>query len=105
LVDDLGDEHRPVDRVGHEIAPGRRSFAGHAALSLSFGAVAGARLFAVADARRIEGAADDLVANAGEVLHPAAADEHDRVLLEVVALTRDVGGDLHAAGEPDTSHL
>ena len=29
LVDDLRHEHRPVDRVGHEIAPRGRSLAGH----------------------------------------------------------------------------
>src|SRR4029453_5326602 len=53
----------------------------------------------------VEGAADDLVADAGQVLHPAAADEHDGVLLEVVADARDVGGDLDAAGQADTAHL
>src|SRR5689334_21583133 len=68
-------------------------------------AVPTSRLLAVADTGGVERAADDLVANAGEILHTAAAHEHDRVLLEVVALTRDVGGDLHAAGEANTSDL
>ena len=61
------------------------------------GAVAATGLLAVLDARGVERAADDLVADAREVLHTAAADEHDGVLLEVVALAGDVGGDLHAA--------
>src|SRR3954452_1643761 len=69
------------------------------------GAVAAASLLAVAHAGGVEGAADDLVAHAGEVLHTTAAHEHDRVLLEVVALAGDVGGDLHAAGEPDAGDL
>src|SRR3954467_11443817 len=69
------------------------------------GAVAAAGLLAVAHAGGVEGAADDLVADAREVLHTATADEHDRVLLQVVALTGDVGGDLHAAGEPDARDL
>src|ERR671920_285764 len=64
------------------------------------GAVAGPCLLAVADAGGVEGAPDDLVAHAGEVLHPAAAHEDHRVLLEVVPLARDVGGDLHAARQP-----
>ena len=64
-----------------------------------------ARLLAVADAGGVEGAAHDLVADAGKVLDAAAADEHDGVLLEVVALARDVGGDLHAVGEPDAGDL
>src|SRR6516162_2939453 len=68
-------------------------------------AVAAAGLLAVADALGVQGAADDLVAHAGQVAHPAAADEHDGVLLEVVAHAGDVGGDLDLAGEPDPGHL
>src|SRR5687767_10388234 len=69
------------------------------------GAVAATGLLAVAHAGGVEGAADDLVADAGEVLHTTATHEHDRVLLEVVALTGDVGGDLHARGEADAGDL
>src|SRR5215204_5930642 len=68
-------------------------------------AVTAAGLLAVLHALGVERAADDLVADAGEVLHPAAAHEHDRVLLEVVPLTRDVGRDLLAAREADAGHL
>src|SRR3954462_13912033 len=72
---------------------------------LLLGAVAAASLLAVLDTLGVEGAADDLVADTGEVLHPAAADEHDRVLLEVVAHTRDVRRDLDAAAEPHAGDL
>src|SRR5918997_3346240 len=72
---------------------------------LALGAVARTGLPAVADPLGVEGAADDLVADAGQVLPPAAADEHDRVLLQVVAHARDVGGDLDAAGQPDPADL
>ena len=41
-------------------------------------------------ALRIECAADDVVAHARQVLHAAAADQHDGVLLQRVALARDV---------------
>src|SRR5258705_6943909 len=68
-------------------------------LRLLLRAVPAAGLLAVAHAGGVERAADDLVANAGEVLHTTAAHEDDRVLLEVVAFTRDVRGDLHPAGE------
>src|SRR3954467_12739088 len=68
-------------------------------------AVAAAGLLAVLDALGVERAADDLVADAREVLHPAAADQHDRVLLQVVPHARDVGGDLDAARQPDARHL
>src|SRR3954470_18155415 len=72
---------------------------------LLLGSVAAASLLAVLDALGVEGAADDLVADTGEVLHPAAADEHDRVLLEVVAHARDVGRDLDAAAQPHAGDL
>src|SRR5437763_16459426 len=62
-------------------------------------------LLAVRDAGGVERPAHDLVANAREVLDTTAADEHHRVLLKVVALARDVGGDLHAVGEPHTRNL
>src|SRR6185503_4524153 len=72
---------------------------------LLLGAVQAARLLAVLDTLGVERAADDLVADAGEVLHPAAADEHDGVLLEVVADTRDVRRDLDAAGQAHAGDL
>src|SRR5260370_33958048 len=68
-------------------------------------AVTAACLLAVTDALGVQGAADDLVPHAGKVPHPPAADQHDRVLLEVVAHAGDVGRDLDVAGEPDPRHL
>src|SRR3954462_9097909 len=65
-------------------------------------AVPAASLLAVADALGVQRATDDLVAHAGEVLHATAADEHHRVLLQVVTHARDVGGHLDAAREADT---
>src|SRR5699024_851864 len=49
----------------------------------------------------VERAAHNMVAHTGEILHTAAAHEHDRVLLEVVALTGDVGDDLEAVRQAD----
>src|SRR5436305_13831071 len=76
---------------------------GHSAALL--GAVLRAGLLAIRDAARVERGPDDLVAEAREVLDAAAAHEHDRVLLQVVALARDVGADLHAVREPDARDL
>src|SRR3954454_6863760 len=73
--------------------------------ALLLGAVAAAGLLAVAHTRGVERAADDLVAHTRQVLHTPAAHEHDGVLLQVVALARDVGGDLHATGQPHTGDL
>src|ERR1044071_1901637 len=68
-------------------------------------AVTAAGLLAVLHALGVERAADDLVADTGEVLHPAAADEHDRVLLEVVAHAGDVRRDLDAARQAHAGDL
>src|SRR5687767_7382567 len=72
---------------------------------LGLHAVLRAGLLAVGDAGGVERAAHDLVANARKVLDATAAHEHDAVLLQVVPLARDVGGDLHAVGEPHARNL
>src|SRR5699024_54578 len=74
-------------------------------LLLLLGAVAAASLLAAPDTLGVEGAAHDLVADAGKVLHSATAHEHDGVLLQVVADARDVGRDLDARGQPHTGDL
>src|ERR1700753_1293121 len=68
-------------------------------------AVLAASLLAVADTLGVERTANDLVTDAGEVLHPAATHEHDRVLLQVVADAGDVSGHLGLAAELHTSDL
>src|SRR5215210_1742059 len=39
---------------------------------------------------RVEGTTDNMIAHTRQVFHAATANEHDRVLLEVVSLARDV---------------
>lgn len=46
-----------------------------------------------------------MVPNAGKIAHAAAADEHDRVLLQVVAFTRNVRNDFAAVGQADLGDL
>src|SRR5207249_5636201 len=96
LVDQLRDERVLVDRIRLDLAPGCWSLAWHGPpprLRGRLRAVARTGLLAVADAGGVERAPDNLVADTGEVLHPAAADKDDRVLLEVVPDAGDVGGD------------
>src|SRR5205807_6956295 len=69
------------------------------------GAVLRARLLAVLHAGGVERAAHHVVAHARQVLHAPAADEHHRVLLQVVALAADVADDLVAVGEAHLGHL
>ena len=60
---------------------------------------------AVLHADRVERAAHDVVAHPGQVLDAAAADEHDRVLLQIVPDPGDVRRHLDAVGEPHARHL
>src|SRR5262249_46025746 len=77
---------------------GRRSL-------LALGPVLRPALVATVDARRVERAAHDVIAHARQILHAAPADEHDRVLLQVVALARDVRRHLDAVGEAHARDL
>src|SRR5690242_9206140 len=82
-----------------------RGISSSARLLLPLGAVLRAALVAAVDAARVECAAHDVIAHARQVLHTAAAHEHDRVLLEVVALAGDVARDLGLVREADTRDL
>src|SRR3954464_9862987 len=72
---------------------------------LGLHAVLRAGLLAVGHAGCVERPADDLVAHARQILDAAAADEHYGVLLEVVALARDVARDLHPVREAHAGDL
>src|SRR3954468_23382285 len=89
-----------MDGVRLDLADGGCSATGHSLLPLH--AVLRAGLLAVADAGGVERPADDLVAHARQILDAAAAHEHDRVLLQVVALAGDIDRDLHPVGQTDT---
>src|SRR5262249_55382283 len=71
----------------------------------ALGPVLRTTLHATLDADRVERAAHHVIADARQVLDAAAADQHQRVLLEVVADARDVGGHLDAVGEADARDL
>src|SRR5699024_9652769 len=71
----------------------------------ALGAVAAAGLAAAVNGGAVERSADDLVAHTGEVPHTAATDEHHRVLLQVVADARDVGGHFHAVDQAHAADL
>lgn len=71
----------------------------------TLGSVLGTTLCAVLNACGIECTANDMVAYTGEVLNTAAANEHDRVFLQIVAFAGDVGVHFLAIGETDTGNL
>src|SRR5688572_6453359 len=71
----------------------------------ALGAVLRAALAALGDAGGIERATHGVVAHAREVLDATAADEHHRVLLQVVAFATDVADDLETVGQAHLGHL
>src|ERR1700751_1732229 len=72
----------------------RRDIVSYSLLLRPLGAVLGAALLALSDAGTVERAAPGVITHAGEVLAATAADQHHRVLLQVVAFAADVAGDL-----------
>src|SRR3954470_16276430 len=56
-------------------------------------------------ARRVQRAADHVVTHTRQVLHAAAADQHDAVFLKVVPFTRNVAGHFHAVGQSHAADL
>src|ERR1700675_2566008 len=70
-----------------------------------FGAVFRAALAPVLDALGVVRAADDVIAHPGQILDPAAADQHHRVLLQIVALTGDIARHLEPVGQAHARDL
>jgi len=62
-------------------------------------------LLAIGDTGCIQRSTDDVVTHTGEILHAAATNEHDGVLLEVMADAWDIRGDLDAVGKPDAGYF
>jgi hypothetical protein len=71
----------------------------------SLRSVLAASLLAVGDAGGIQRSTHYVVANAGKVLYAASADQHNRVLLQVVADARDVRGDFNPICEAHAGHF
>src|SRR5471032_3139335 len=71
----------------------------------TLGAIERAALLAVLDALGVQHAADDVVAHAGKVLDAAAADQHHRVLLQVMAFAGNVGQRFEAVGQAHLGDL
>ena len=65
-------------------------------------AVEGAALHALGNASSIESAADDVVTHARQIAHLAAADQNNRVLLQVVADAGDVASTFDLVRQTNT---
>src|SRR6266496_2062104 len=105
-VDKLAHERALIDRVRRNISLWNFSSTRHD-LSLlgALRAIFPTTLHSSLHTDGVQRPADDVIAHARQILDAAAADEHQRVLLEVVADTRNVGGDLDAIGEPHARYF
>src|SRR5215469_9396793 len=64
------------------------------------GAVFGTPLPTILDALGVERPANDMIAHSGQILDPSAADQHHRVLLQIMSFPRDITRHLEAVGQP-----
>src|SRR5581483_7525249 len=106
-VHELG-QHVAVEfRVRQDGADRRLGSTGHLSLLLfgALGAVLGTTLLALAYASAIERPAHRVIADAWQVLNATPADEHYRVLLEIVSFATDVARDFIPIGQPNTADL
>src|ERR1043166_1929748 len=71
----------------------------------ALGAVLRPPLAAVADPCGIEGAADDVISHAGQILDSAASNQNDRMLLQIVPFAGDIGCHFHPIGQTNACHL
>src|SRR5277367_2116482 len=71
----------------------------------ALGAIERTALLAILDTLGVEHAAENVIAHAGQVLDAAAADQHHRLLLEVMPLARNVAHRLDAGRQTNLGHL
>jgi len=64
-----------------------------------------ASLHAVGNTHGVQRSTDHVIAHAWQIFHAASADQHNRVLLQVVADSGDIRGDFNAVREPHTRHF
>src|SRR5712664_745938 len=117
-----------IDRIGRLWSPENKSFAWHCSLSLlqkSFHAqplnqtvallrrrglgplraVLRSSLLAVLHARGVQRSAHDVIAHTRQILHAAAAHQHDRVLLQVMADTGNISRHFNRIRQANARHL
>src|SRR5450759_3108360 len=76
-----------------------------ASLLRPLGAVLGTALLSLVNTGAIERAAHRVVTHARQILDAAPADQHHRVLLQIVAFAADVARHLVAVGQAHAAHL
>ncbi len=68
-------------------------------------AVTAAALLSVANAGGIKRTANNMITNARQIFHPAALNQNDAMLLQVVPFTGNVSGNFMSVGQTYTRHF
>ena len=71
----------------------------------SLGTVFGTCLTSLRHTSGIQSSADDMISGTRKVFYPASADQHNAVLLKVVAFTRNIAGNLDTIGKTYSGDL
>lgn len=71
----------------------------------AFGTVFGAAAAAAIHSEAVECAADNVIADTGQIFDTTATNENDRVFLKVVTFSGDVSDDFLAVGQTDFGHF
>src|SRR5580658_1650353 len=107
-VDELLRQRGVVNRIRKDLARLWSASAWHSLLGgpfRPFGSVLRSSLFTVGHPSRVERAAHHVITNARQILHTAAADQHDGVLLQIVADTWNISGYFNPIGQAHTRHF
>src|SRR5262249_53750192 len=107
-VDELGHQRTVVDGIGKNGSSLCNSASWHGLLRASLrplGAVFRAALLAIADADRIQSAANHVITNTWQIFDAPPANQNNRVLLQIVTNARNVGRNLDTVSQPNASHF
>src|SRR5208283_49859 len=104
-VHELRDGAVVILGVRRNFADANLSFARHITLLGFLRPVLGTALAPLLHADRVEGAANHVIANARQIAHATAANQHHRMLLQVVSDARDIGIHLDPVGQPHACDL
>ena len=83
----------------------RSSLLGRCCLLRPFGAILRSTLLPPLNSYRVERSPNNVISNSRQVLNSTAANQHNRVLLKIVANPRDVRSHLYRISEANAGHL
>ena len=95
-----------IDRIRQDLTSIGSSSAWHISLLLrALSAVLRSSLFTIGNAGGVESSSNNVITDAGQILDTAAADQHNRVLLQIVADAWNICSYFNPIREAHASHF